>query len=215
MPAKLNLIKRRFGRLVVVEENGRTKTGQVCWRCLCDCGNEWTGGMDSLRSGNTKSCGCLGDESRTKHGMHESPEYSTWEGMVQRCLNKKARNYKWYGGREIVVCDRWRDFKNFFKDMGAKPGKGFSVERRDNNKGYCAENCCWANTTTQSRNKRMPISNSSGYRGVHLNKKPGGKYRAVISVKSKYIHLGHFDTITEAAEARRLGEIKYWGKAYA
>ena len=215
MSRKKMLAGNKYGRLTVIKDAKQDRFGHILWECLCECGKKCVVAGYSLESGNTKSCGCLSNENRTKHGMHESAEYSTWESMIQRCTNEKAHAYKHYGGRGIVVCERWKDFKNFFEDMGEKPNKSFSIERRDNNKGYYPENCYWATKTIQSRNTRKPKGNSTGVKGVFLNKKPGKKYRAAIAVKRKYIHLGHFDTIVEAAEARRQGEIKYWGENYA
>jgi len=215
MPAKIDLIGKRFGRLVVIgEKSERDKRGHVLWECLCDCGNKCVVLGYSLGSGKTNSCGCLNIERLTKHGMHESIEYKVWENMKQRCTNKKAHAYEHYGGRGIYVCERWRDFKNFFEDMGKRPNKSFSIERRNNSDGYCPENCYWTTQTTQTRNTRISKNNSTGFKGVSLDKR-SGRYLARISTERKQITLGQFDSIAEAAEARRLGEIKYWGKNYA
>lgn len=110
-----------------------------------------------MRSGRTKSCGCLRvDNMRkvsTKHGLCTYSGYKSWSGMLDRCLNPKHISYKDCGGRGITVCDRWLDVENFIADMGERP-PGLSLERLDGNRGYSKDNCIWADRKTQARNKR-------------------------------------------------------------
>lgn len=129
------------------------------WIARCDCGIEKIVQSSHLFSGQSKSCGCLRDElakERAKqHGDSGSPEYRTWKRMRRRCDNPADKNYASYGGRGIVVCERWRvSFTAFLSDMGRKPTPKNSIERRDNEKGYSPDNCYWASAKQQSENRR-------------------------------------------------------------
>lgn len=135
----------RCNRLVVIRYNGNGR-----WVCRCDCGNETRVRTYYLVRGKVTSCGCL----NTKHGMFNTTEYKTWANMLDRCYNTNCRHYKNYGGRGITVCDRWRDFKSFYEDMGDRPGKGYSLDRIDNSRGYEKSNCRWTTIDYQANNRR-------------------------------------------------------------
>lgn len=148
----------KFVRLTVKFFAGRDKHGKLLWMCLCKCGNLKIISGESLRSGNTKSCGCLHRETmikvHTKHKMVETPEYQIWAGMLTRCRNTKRKGFKNYGGRGIKVCKRWHKFENFLEDMGKRP-TGKSLDRWPNNDGdYEHENCRWATFLEQANNTR-------------------------------------------------------------
>ncbi len=91
-----------------------------------------------------------------KHGYSKTPTYYSWQNMIARCTNPNASNYNNYGGRGITVCNEWMDFSRFLKDMGEKPN-GYSIDRKDNNKGYCPENCIWSSHKEQANNKRNNV----------------------------------------------------------
>ena len=153
----IDLTGQVFGRLTVLHRSGSFPDKQAGWTCSCECGNTTRVRGNSLRVGATKSCGCFQDgyfgEACIKHRLSKHSNYNTWYLMLDRCLNPKSTAYRYYGGRGIAVCNRWLDVENFIADMGERPA-GFSLERKDVNKGYCKENCIWADAKTQARNRR-------------------------------------------------------------
>ena len=150
---------KRFNKLIVIKDSGKRYrgSGDILWECICDCGNiTYTRGCH-LKSGHTKSCGCLRDDKvkllSTSHGMYRTPENYSWRAIKQRCHQLNYYNFFRYGGRGIYVCRRWRNsFENFFKDMGPRP-KGKTLDRIDNNGPYGKWNCRWATATQQYYNK--------------------------------------------------------------
>lgn len=149
---KLDLKENIFGSLKVVDEYKHKESGPVKWVCKCTCGKTSVVTTSNLRSGHTTSCGCHRAEVATKHGLHKTYTYSSWEKMIQRCCNKMNINYKNYGGKGITVCEKWKNsFADFLADMGERP-KGTSIDRIDNSKDYYKENCRWATESEQKRN---------------------------------------------------------------
>lgn len=143
----------RFGRLSVLGFS-RRRGRHLLWACRCDCGREIDVQGSNLRSGHSTSCKSC---AARVHGMTHIPEYRIWSAMIQRCTNPRERYYANYGGRGILVCDRWRDsFANFYADMGPRPPQ-LTLERSDNDRGYEPDNCIWATREQQNRNQRTNV----------------------------------------------------------
>lgn len=146
-----------YGRLKVIDPQVQNRNGHRYSLCRCDCGIEKLFADSNLINGKTKSCGCLAKEttSRVKktHGMSGSKIYMVWNRMLTRCYNEKVERYPRYGGRGITVCDRWRSFESFYKDMGDIPAPGYSLGRIDNDGNYGPGNCRWETAKEQGWNK--------------------------------------------------------------
>lgn len=91
---------------------------------------------------------------RLNHGLSKHGCYNSWEAMISRCTNSRHVAYKDYGARGITVCASWMTFPGFFTDMGSSWKRGLSLERQNNDNGYCADNCYWATSLEQGQNKR-------------------------------------------------------------
>ena len=158
MTPPIDMIGQRFGRWAVLARAGSRYGRQPTWLCRCDCGTERIVLGASLRSGNSRSCRCLSRELTAvrskRHGWHGTPTYCSWASMLTRCTNPRHDNFPNYGGREITVCDRWRNhFDAFLADMGPRP-RGHTLDRIDPSGSYEPSNCRWASAATQSQNQR-------------------------------------------------------------
>ena len=164
------------------------------------CGKEFEGSVYSVKRGQTKSCGCLRGEA---HGLTNNQFYDTWKSMMGRCVNVNIKQYNYYGGRGITVCEEWLDVRNFVAwcDLTHPNIEGLSLDRIDNDKGYSPDNCRWADRTAQSVNQRIMKNNTSGYVGVIWNIR-NKRWTAYISVNNTKKHIGSFKTIEEAVLAR-------------
>lgn len=179
-----DLIGQRFERLTVTAVGPCTTTGGRTLTVRCDCGETREVSIRNLRSGNTRSCGCLqrehavarvasGELAATvrKHGLSGTPGFARWQAMIDRCENPENDGFKHYGGRGITVCARWHDVTLFVADVGDPPTERHTIDRIDNDGGYwcgradCADcgpalracNVRFATPEQQARNKRNTL----------------------------------------------------------
>jgi hypothetical protein len=157
------MIGRTFGHRTVIAAapTPRWHT-KAFWRVRCTCGREDEVLGQALRDSKAAQCrDCRAKDfvargtihGQARHGQI-TPEFRIWSGMLARCTNARSPKFKWWGGRGIKVCERWRSFENFFADMGFRPA-GKSLDRFPNNDGdYAPDNCRWATPKEQIANQR-------------------------------------------------------------
>lgn len=159
------IVGQRFGRWKVLGDGPahiqRSGAPRRTARVICECGEVCAVMVSTLVDGQSKSCGCLHKDIQrkriaeygTKHGKTRSGAWKSWAAMRRRCDNPKNKDFKHYGGRGIKVCERWRDFENFYADMGDRP-EGMTIERDRVNEDYEPGNCRWATQREQCLNRR-------------------------------------------------------------
>lgn len=160
-----DILGKSFGRLTVLDFAGKDHSGHTLLTCKCSCGSEAVVQRCNLVSGKTTSCGCARKEIvsriKTTHGGKGTRLYRVWQGMRERCSNPNHSSYYLYGERGISVCDEWnRDYDSFrawslangYNDK-AKRGE-CTLDRIDNDGGYCPENCRWVPMCVQNQNRR-------------------------------------------------------------
>jgi hypothetical protein len=167
----INLKGKKFNRLLVLRMSLRKGcSGQIYWKCRCNCGNISFVDTGHLLNNHSKSCGCLQKEKTKeihyKHGFSFrkgiTKFYQCWQRIKQRCDNYKTNNYKYYGDRGITYDSKWKEFLEFKNDMYFKyiyakriyGEKYLSIERMNVNGNYCFDNCIFIPLKDQNKNKR-------------------------------------------------------------
>lgn len=164
----------KYDSLTVLEKAFKASDGRWKYRCKCNCGNECFRSMNQLKNKHYSSCGCAVSEMKKTHGMKYTRVYRIWSSMKNRCTNPNDSDFEKYSA--LGVCDEWLSFGLFFLDMGEPPTADHQIDRIDNTKGYCKENCKWSTRSEQARNR------STSYRWfVH-----GVEYATVALVAEKF-----------------------------
>lgn len=151
---RIDLSGKAFGRLTVLRYLDIRANKSVVWECECECGNVVGVPSGCLRRKKepTVSCGCYRKTKSIKHGARKHPLYRVWGNMIQRCSNKKTREYRHYGGKGVSVCADWIDFSSFYDwAMGSGYEHGLTIDRIDPNGNYEPSNCRFI---TRSENTR-------------------------------------------------------------
>lgn len=194
---------QRFGRLVAIKQVKNEHAGRAAMFLFkCDCGNYITTRASAVRSGHTKSCGCLQKEKTSvranKHGGVGTRLYSVYKDFLERCFNPASLNYKNYGARNITVCNEWlgeHGFENFREwayangyDETAPRGQ-LTIDRINVDGNYEPSNCRWADMITQANNTTRNVRydlNGKSYTIAELARLFNIKYQTLYYRLRKY-----------------------------
>ncbi|AOQ26773.1 hypothetical protein [Vibrio phage S4-7] len=195
----------KLNSLTAIENTfNKSSNKDYIWKFLCDCGNYTYHTIGSFRSGGVKSCGCARTESRkvlpNYHGMQDTPEYTSWRKMRERCLSPNCKDFPSYGGSGVEICPAWDNFLTFYEDMGDKPDSSYTLDRVNPDGGYSKDNCRWASPYTQARNQRSYKEVSSKFKGVHFREQDM-KWVAKISIRGESCIIGTYQVEEDAAKA--------------
>lgn len=155
---KIDMVGKRFDKLLVVELFEKTPYGNLLWLCRCDCGNTLIRDGSNLRRSANGFTGCKQCEKETRsqsqiiHGGCGTRLHKIWENIKARCYCPTKDNYVWYGGKGIKVCDEWLNFDKF-RTWALSHGYNdrLTIERKNPLLDYSPDNCEWI---TQSENSK-------------------------------------------------------------
>lgn len=210
---KVEIVGQKYSMVTVLEEID-SESGRRRFKCMCDCGNIFERDHTNIayRKGN-QSCGCMAKawqaEAQKTHGGRYTKLYKIWQGVKSRSVNSGCfsdkQQHAEYKIKGITICEEWLDYQTFSDWANANgylEGKGLSIDRIENTKGYYPDNCRWTTSDIQAQNtKILWKTNNSGYRGVSLTTRKKNPYRATIYISGKQIALGSYPTAYEAAIA--------------
>ena len=182
---------QKFGRLTIISLHhiSNIPKSREFYLCKCDCGNETVVEKWNLKTKHTTSCGCFAKDLKSKiksiHGLSKHKIYGIWVGMKNRCYNKNEPVYYRYGGRDIIVCDEWKnDFMAFYNwSMANGYQEGLTIDRINNNGNYEPSNCRWITRKEQCRNRstnKIFSYNGKSYCVMEWAKKIGIKYHTLL-----------------------------------
>lgn len=210
----IDITGKKFGHWTAIEFAETRGKRREYWKFKCDCGNIKGVLKYNVTSGRSTNCGCMQYVNRkgnVKHGKSHTRIYNIFMGMKDRCYNtNNETHYPYYGGRGIRICDEWlNDFMNFYnwsKSNGYTDE--LSIDRINVDGDYEPCNCRWVDSTTQSINRGVKSTSTTGITGV--NETPDNTYVAKITVDGNTMRLGTFKNIDDAIKARKEAEDKYF-----
>jgi len=157
---------QHIGNCIYIKDSHTERKGRQTRRFAyfkCKCGDDFLSDLNKVKSGETSNCRkCKNNrikERFTKHGLSATSEHRVWRHMLSRCYNDRVPEYKNYGGRGIIICERWKySFEHFYSDMGPRPSPAYSIDRfPDKDGNYEPSNCRWATRKQQCLNRRSNL----------------------------------------------------------
>lgn len=149
-----------YGKLTVLSIDWASRKGRhIKARCKCECGTITHVWVALLRTGQTKSCGCLPNRTWVCSLPKDHSLIKVYYGMMARCHNPKNPGFVSYGGRGILVCNAWRESRESFFKWAMENGfrDDLQLDRIDNDKGYWPENCRFVTVSENSKNTRKNV----------------------------------------------------------
>ena len=202
--------KLKYGQSIIGDVYGQLKVVKLVdninyikrFLCECTCGNTTVVRMGHLRSGHTKTCGCV-NKNAFVHGDAGSPLYKRYYAMLGRCYNPQDSGYSKYGAKGVTVCGDWQESYTAFKEWAESNGyaPSLSIDRIDGRKGYSPDNCRWVPMSVQAWNKGPSASNTSGHVGVNFNKF-AGKWTGRVMHNGKRVNTGNSVDLSTAVRLR-------------
>jgi len=212
---KHDLTGQRFGRLTVIHPSEKKKWGAYLWDCVCDCGKEYAAHTRSLLTGRTRSCGCLHKDTLTRRN---SLKFNDLTGkrfgrllVIKRAEERVNGKISWVcecdcGETKILIGQNLT--KGSVNSCGClrEEMSLLSIEDTKN-----AREMIDGTAIDQIQDRKLNKNSQTGVKGVCFTTK-AGIYRAYIMFKRKQYHLGFYDTLEKAAQARREAEERIYGE---